>query len=119
MTTVFSAIKYVSSFKQRADMQRKAFNYQSREWKRFQGECLEARHHQCEHPGCGTHRHVHAHHKIPISLAPHLAFTSSNIELLCPVHHAMYHGWQFIPTHWYTEQAANDDQFELDLQVSS
>ena len=94
------------------------FDYQSRQWKRFQYQQIEQANYRCQFPGCVTRRHLHAHHKIPVSLNPKFAFTPSNIEVLCPKHHAMMHGWKFVPPHWFSDEtAANDDQFELDLRL--
>jgi len=92
------------------------FNYRSREWERFQRQQIERADFRCQSPGCGTRRHLHAHHMVPIWRAPHLAYEPRNIMVLCPVHHARVHGWAFVPRHWFTgDEPANEDQFEFDF----
>lgn len=64
---------------------------------RFKNELLDKNGHRCE--CCGRHleyKDAQLHHILPISMAPHLAKTKSNMMILCNCCHKAIHGNPFV-----------------------
>jgi hypothetical protein len=96
------------------------FDYLSSTWRQVRRQAIQQAGGKCEVPDCGATFPLHVHHKRGVSQFPELAYQSDNLIVYCAWHHARAHGYAAIPRHWWNGvQAANDDQFELDLRVGS
>lgn len=90
--------------------------YDSREWHYIRRRAMEYADYRCQEPGCTERDSLQAHHIRPRMFYPELAFELSNLEVLCPIHHQGKHKHSLGFSKFTHAQAANNDQYVLDLE---